>query len=121
MNHFPVRNPIFKVTIARRSPNDKFVTVGLPDADTNANLIIFDFKFVPLYPGPTNPNLSGGSAGDAKRLQLLITCWGYVNSNQVPKAIEQITLNDMKGFQDWTCTVCKPALEAAASAGPVPM
>ena len=43
MNHFSMRNPIFEVTRARRRQNDKFVTVGLPEAETNANLILFGF------------------------------------------------------------------------------
>ena len=44
MNHFSVRNPIFELTRARRRQNDKFVTVGLPEAETNANLILFGFE-----------------------------------------------------------------------------
>ena len=40
MNHFSKRNPVFEVPRARRRQNDKFVTVGLPEAKTIANLII---------------------------------------------------------------------------------
>ena len=44
MNHFSVRIPILEVPKARRSQNDKFVTVGVPEAETNANLILFGFE-----------------------------------------------------------------------------
>ena len=43
MNHFSVRIPILEVPKTRRSQNDKFVTVGVPKAETNANLILFGF------------------------------------------------------------------------------
>ena len=39
MNHFSPKNPIFEVPRARNYKNDKFVTVGVPEAETNANLI----------------------------------------------------------------------------------
>ena len=34
---------MFDVTEARRGQSDKFVTVGVPEAEKNANLIVFTF------------------------------------------------------------------------------
>ena len=55
MNLFSVRNPIFEIPRAQRRQNDKFVTVGIPEAETNANLILLGFQVVPPYPGPKKP------------------------------------------------------------------
>ena len=44
------KNPIFKVPRARNCKNDKFVTVGVPEAETIAYLIFFlHFEAVQLY------------------------------------------------------------------------
>ena len=67
MNHFSQRNLIFDIPRARNCKNDKFVTIGVPEAETNANLIFFTFEIR----SPKIPKNAGGSAGDAKRLQLM--------------------------------------------------
>ena len=43
MNHFSPMNPIFDVRRVRHTKNNKSVTVGIPRAETIANLIIFGF------------------------------------------------------------------------------
>ena len=77
MTYFSLRNPIFEVPRARRGNNDKFVAVGVPEAETNANLVLFAFEAVQLYqklPWTQKSNLFYlfWSAGDAKRLQLAV-------------------------------------------------
>ena len=56
MNHSSPRNPIFEIPRARNCKNDKFVTVGVPGTETNANLIfLFIFK---LFSNIVNPTFS---------------------------------------------------------------
>ena len=43
VNHFSPSNPIFEVPRARGGQNDKFVAVGVPEAEMTANLIVFAF------------------------------------------------------------------------------
>ena len=41
MNLVDIRNPMFEVPRARHCQNDKFVAVGVPEAETSENLIVF--------------------------------------------------------------------------------
>ena len=54
MDHFSPRNPIFEVPRARNCKNDKFVTVGVPEAETNANLILKLFSQTSALIAKTN-------------------------------------------------------------------
>ena len=43
MDHLLRRKTIFEVSRARTVQNDKFVNVGVPEAKTNANLVLVTF------------------------------------------------------------------------------
>ena len=60
MNYFSVSIPILEVPKARRSQKDKFVTVGVPEAEIMPIFLFDDFKFVSLYRGPKKLRISGG-------------------------------------------------------------
>ena len=46
--------------MAGRNQNNKFVAIGVPEAETSANLIFVRFETVQLYPGPKKTKCSGG-------------------------------------------------------------
>ena len=64
MKHCLTRNPILDVPRARNCKNDKRVTVGVPEAETNANFIILSFESCSAH---TQKNLSLGHQEGSRR------------------------------------------------------